>query len=58
MSLIKVLLAKFTGKKEYKSQLNQFLNWLMESAYRTPKGLIYLDDAAPNRHAGKSPSSF
>ncbi|CAG5108667.1 Oidioi.mRNA.OKI2018_I69.chr1.g3900.t2.cds [Oikopleura dioica] len=49
-----VLLAKFTGKKEYKSQLNQFLNWLMESAYRTPKGLIYLDDAAPNRHAANA----
>lgn len=49
-----VLLAKFTGKKEYKSQLNQFLNWLMESAYRTPKGLIYLDENAPNRHAANA----
>ena len=24
----------------------------MESAYRTPKGLLWLGDDAPNRHAG------
>ena len=48
-----VLLAKITGRETYKMQLNQFMNWLIESSYRTPKGLVWLDEDAPNRHAGK-----
>lgn len=46
-----VLLARITGREIYKLDLNKFLTWAMESAYRTPKGLLWLGDDAPNRHA-------
>jgi len=51
---LQVLLAKITGRETYKMQLNQFMNWLIESSYRTPKGLVWLDEDAPNRHAANA----
>jgi len=49
-----VLLAQLTGRETYKIALNQFMNWLLESAYRTPKGLVWLDEDGPNRHAANA----
>lgn len=46
------MLSKITGREVYKSALNQFMNWLIESAYRTPKGLVWLDETSPNGFAG------
>lgn len=51
---ILVLLAQITGRETYKLGLNQFMNWLMKTAYRTPKGLVWLDEEGPNRHAANA----
>lgn len=51
---ILVMLSKITGREVYKSALNQFMNWLIESAYRTPKGLVWLDETSPNGFAANA----
>lgn len=51
---VMVLLARITGREVYKRDLNKFLTWVMESAYRTPKGLVWLDERGPNRHAANA----
>ena len=46
-----MLLARITGREVYKRDLNKFLTWTMNSAYRTNKGLVYIDEQGASRYA-------
>lgn len=46
-----VLLYEMTGKDEYKSRVDAIINYILNEAQYTPKGLIYIDSWGSNRHA-------
>jgi len=51
---LQVLLAKVTGEASYKSDVEKFTDYLRNEAPKTPKGMVYLDQWGPARHAGNA----
>jgi hypothetical protein len=48
---VQTLMAKLTGDTKYKTLATNYCDWLISTAPKTPKGLIYLDQWGSLRHA-------
>jgi endoglucanase len=51
---LQVLLALATGEASYKSDVEKFTDYLRNEAPKTPKGMVYLDQWGPARHAANA----
>jgi endoglucanase len=51
---IQVLMAKITGEANYKADAEKFTDYLRSTAPKTPKGMVYLDQWGPARHAASA----
>lgn len=49
-----VLLAKLTNKQAYKDKVQGYVDYLISSQKKTPKGLVYIDQWGTLRHAANS----
>ncbi|CAG2176250.1 unnamed protein product [Oppiella nova] len=49
---VQVLLAEVTGDQKYKTLAQTFCDWIVNTAPKTPKGMVYLDQWGTLRHAG------
>ena len=48
---VQTLLAEITGEEKYKTMAKEFCNWVVHDAPKSPKGMVYLDQWGPLRHA-------
>ncbi|CAF1158092.1 unnamed protein product [Rotaria sp. Silwood1] len=48
---VQLLMAKITQKLTYRQQVENFCNYIVRQAPKTPKGLVYLDQWGTLRHA-------
>jgi hypothetical protein len=51
---LQVLMAKITGDNQYKSAVEAYSSFLVNTAPKSPKGMVYLDQWGPLRHAANS----
>lgn len=49
-----VLMAKLTGEQKYKDAAKDYADWLVNKAPKSPKGMVYLDQWGPLRHAANA----
>ena len=54
LKLPQVLLAKLTSKQAYKDKVQGYVDYLISSQKKTPKGLVYIDQWGTLRHAANS----
>nr|AAU20853.2 endogenous cellulase [Reticulitermes flavipes] len=54
ISGVQVLLAKLTSKQAYKDKVQGYVDYLISSQKKTPKGLVYIDQWGTLRHAANS----
>ncbi len=47
-------MAKITGEANYKADAEKFTDYLRSTAPKTPKGMVYLDQWGPARHAASA----
>ena len=47
-TVISILLAKITGSYTHVKEIKRFMKWLMETAPKTPGGLLWLDSRGSN----------
>jgi hypothetical protein len=48
---VQVLMAKLTGEEKFKKLAETFCDYVSKTAPKTPKGMVYLDQWGPLRHA-------
>ena len=51
---VQVLLAKLTNQQGYKDALTGYVNYLINTQQKTPKGLLYIDQWGTLRHAANA----
>nr|AGP76437.1 endo-beta-1,4-glucanase 4 [Sphaerotermes sphaerothorax] len=54
VSGVQLLLAKLTNKQEYKASIKSYVNYLIKTQQKTPKGLLFIDDWGSLRHASNA----
>jgi len=48
---VQVLMAKLTGEDRFKTLAENYCDYVSKTAPKTPKGMVYLDQWGPLRHA-------
>lgn len=51
---VNALLAKLVGSDKYKTQVQKYAAYVRTSAPKSPKGMVYLDQWGPLRHAANA----
>jgi len=51
---VQVLLAEVTGDEKYKTLAKTFCDWVVNTAPKSPKGMVYLDQWGTLRHAANA----
>jgi hypothetical protein len=54
LKLPQVLLAKLTNKQAYKDTVQGYVDYMISSQQKTPKGLLYIDQWGTLRHAANA----
>jgi len=47
-------MAKLTGEAQYKQAAEDWVNWVVHTAPKSPNGMVYLDQWGPLRHAANA----